>query len=153
MTQDAKSYTEQSMLREAVRSLDMTVLHYDADCIIAFVDREPEIKHVILTESETGLYLVNAPIEKMGIEIAETLILPDHIPPTRRQLIDLAILAEEKGCEILLCSEKDWVKLPEPMKLSLPIAYVKASLQVVAQPENYEQLLKKILTLTQGTSS
>ena len=53
MTQDAKSYTEQSMLREAVRSLDMTVLHYDADCIIAFVDREPEIKHVILTESET----------------------------------------------------------------------------------------------------
>ena len=92
-------------------------------------------------------------IEKMGIEIAETLILPDHIPPTRRQLIDLAILAEEKGCEILLCSEKDWVKLPEPLKLSLPIAYVKASLQVVAQPENYDELLKKILTLTQGTSS
>lgn len=57
------------MLREAVRSLDMTVLHYDADCIIAFVDSEPEIKHVILTESETGLYLVNAPIEKMGIDV------------------------------------------------------------------------------------
>ena len=92
-------------------------------------------------------------IEQMGIDIAETLILPDHIPPTRRQLVDLAILAEEKGCEFLLCSEKDWVKLPNPMKLSLPIACVKASLQVVSQAENYNQLLKQILTLTEEASS
>lgn len=88
-------------------------------------------------------------IEKMGIDIADTLILPDHIPPTRRQLVDLAILSEEKGCEFIICSEKDWVKLPDPLKLSLPIACMKASMQVVAQGENYDQLLKQVLSLTQ----
>lgn len=68
-TQTAKSYTEQDTLRAAVRSLEFTILHYDEAYIIAFVDSEPEIKHVVLTVNETGLYLVNAPIEKMGIDV------------------------------------------------------------------------------------
>jgi len=87
-------------------------------------------------------------VKKMGLDVAETLVLPDHIPPTRRQLVELGILAEEKGCELILCSEKDWVKLPDVSSLSLPLAYVKASLDVTMHQDHYDQLLADITNLT-----
>jgi tetraacyldisaccharide 4'-kinase len=83
-------------------------------------------------------------VEKMEAEISTKLILPDHIPPTRRQLVEFAILAEEKGCELILCSEKDWVKLSNLPQLPLPIGYLKASLEVVANQGHYEKLLVDI---------
>lgn len=87
-------------------------------------------------------------IETMGIEIAQTLILPDHVGPTKEQLTDLTLLAEEKGCELLLCSEKDWVKLPEISHLPLPIARLKASIEIVQGQSSYCQLLSDIAQLT-----
>lgn len=86
-------------------------------------------------------------LEEMGFEVVELLIVPDHTSPTRRQLIELALLSEEKGCEAILCSEKDWVKLPKNLNLSLPLAYLEASLEIVAQKEHYDQLLQDVKTL------
>jgi len=86
--------------------------------------------------------------QSLGIEVAATLTVPDHISPTRKQLMQLAIEAEEKGCERLICSEKDWVKLPDSLHLSLPIGYVKASLEVAYGQEHYQGLLQNILHLS-----
>lgn len=68
-TQTAKSYTKQDTLRAAVRSLDFTILHYDEAYIIASVDIAPEIPHAVLTDNETGLYLIDAPIGIEGVAV------------------------------------------------------------------------------------
>ena len=83
-TQTAKSYTKQDTLRAAVRSLDFSVLHYDDENILAAVDIAPEIPHDILTDSETGLYLIDAPIETEGVtvllESASFTLIQSEIP-------------------------------------------------------------------------
>lgn len=92
-------------------------------------------------------------VEDMNVEIVEKLILPDHVFPTMKQLVNLTILAEEKGCELILCSEKDWVKLPDTLEVSLPLAQVKASMEVVAGESHYNQLLLDIANLINRSRS
>lgn len=89
-------------------------------------------------------------LQKMGLDVAEVLTLPDHTTPSRHQLASLAILAEEKGCEALLCTQKDWVKLPEALSLSLPLGYVEASLEVVVGQSHYRDLLNQMKTCMKG---
>jgi tetraacyldisaccharide 4'-kinase len=59
-----------------------------------------------------------------GCEILETLEKPDHRPFTQEELQSLANRA--KGASLLVCTEKDAVKLPK--NLHLPIIPVKISL-------------------------
>jgi len=68
-TQEAKSYTKQDTLRASVRSLEFIVLHYDESYIIASVDTEPEIAHKLLTNDETGLYLIDGTIAIDGVTV------------------------------------------------------------------------------------
>lgn len=83
-------------------------------------------------------------LEKMGANLAETRIFPDHIAPTKQELIDFSLLAEERGCEMILCSEKDWVKLPKEWGVSLPVFYVEAYLEISAGREAYDEMLRSI---------
>ena len=83
-------------------------------------------------------------IESMGAHIAEKWILPDHMPPSEKELRDFVNLSEERGSQLILCSEKDWVKLPLHLQLTLPIAYVDAELQVVCENENYQKLIQMV---------
>ena len=53
-------------------------------------------------------------------------------------------LSEERGAQLILCSEKDWVKLPLHLQLTLPIAYIDAELQVVCENENYQKLIQMV---------
>jgi hypothetical protein len=83
-TQTAKSYTKQDTLRAAVRSLDFSVLHYDDENIIAAVDIAPEIPHAVLTDGETGLYLVDGIIDMKSVlvllESASFTLIQSDIP-------------------------------------------------------------------------
>ena len=92
-------------------------------------------------------------VEKMGAQIGEKLIVPDHRTPDESVLKKWALLAREKGCELLLCSEKDWVKLPAKSGLPLPVARVQARMEVAFNLEGYEELLSRVLSLTSDRKS
>ena len=85
--------------------------------------------------------------EDMG-KVAEKWILPDHIGPTGAALSLFAQKCVERGCDIIVCSEKDWVKLPMDQELPLPLGYLKAEMEVVTGKEHYETLLSRIGKLT-----
>lgn len=90
---------------------------------------------------------VNTVLE-MGGTVAEKWILPDHIGPTGAALSLFAQKCVERGCDIIICSEKDWVKLPMDQELPLPLGYLKAEMEVVTGKEHYETLLSRIGKLT-----
>ncbi len=86
-------------------------------------------------------------VSEMGGEIVEKWILPDHIGPTEEELFHFADRCAERGCDIIICSEKDWVKLPMDLDLSISLGFLKAELKVVTGKECYDELLEKIQTL------
>lgn len=88
-----------------------------------------------------------ATVEEMGGEIMDTWILPDHVGPKIKELKKFSERCMEGGCDLVLCSEKDRVKLPLDLECSLPIGTVKAELQVVMGEELYEKLLQNIIGL------
>jgi len=90
---------------------------------------------------------VNTVLE-MGGTVAEKWILPDHIGPTGDELLLFAQKCVERGCDIIICSEKDWVKLPMDQELPLPLGYLKAEMEVVTGKGHYEALLLRIGELT-----
>lgn len=82
--------------------------------------------------------------KEMGADIIETMTLPDHRAPSRKQLHIFSELCKEKGCELILCSEKDWVKLRPDLTVSLPLGELRAQLEVVIGQDVYKALLSKI---------
>ena len=82
--------------------------------------------------------------KEMGADVIKTMILPDHIAPSRKKLNMFSKLCKEKGCELIICSEKDRVKLQPDTTLCLPIGELKAQLEVVMGQEIYSTLLSKI---------
>ena len=91
-------------------------------------------------------YSFFATVQEMNVDLVDTLILPDHVTPNPAQLDDFMRLSEARGCELVLCSEKDWVKLSKPLNYALPIAYLEASLEVIFNQEEYYRLIKTIRT-------
>ncbi|MCY3974683.1 MAG: tetraacyldisaccharide 4'-kinase [Simkaniaceae bacterium] len=86
-------------------------------------------------------------VTDMGYSIRSTMLLPDHRAPTRDALRNFALRARAEGCERILCSDKDRVKLADPSAYALPIHYVKISLKIVAGQKYYERLLRDIISL------
>lgn len=77
-------------------------------------------------------------------EIVDTLFLNDHAPLQRDQLERFAKNSLEKGAEVLLCTEKDYVKLPRDM-FSLEIIPVEIGLKIIHGREHWEKLIDNIL--------
>ncbi len=86
-------------------------------------------------------------VAETGLEIIEKRILPDHSSLDAKQLTIWAQRARDRGCQILVCSEKDWVKLPPFDSLCLPIARLEAKMEVVFNAPIYQELLDKILQI------
>ena len=58
-------------------------------------------------------------------------IIADHMEYDFDVLADFAKSCKEKGAEMLICTEKDRVKLVESLQLQLPIAWVQMRLAFV----------------------
>ena len=87
-------------------------------------------------------------VKEMGAEVVDTLILQDHKSPKKeeaRRFIDRCI---ERGCDLIICSEKDWIKLPTNIEWSIPIGFLKAEMKIVHGLDQYNNILKKIRSLT-----
>lgn len=61
-----------------------------------------------------------------------------------KKIKGFAMDAKKKGATMLLCTEKDWVKCKLMDDLSLPIAWVRNSLEIKENQESWEELIESL---------
>jgi tetraacyldisaccharide 4'-kinase len=87
-------------------------------------------------------------VEEMGAIVVFSHFSPDHEIPKEAELKEIALQAEKKGASVLLCTEKDKVKLcTANLSTSLPIAWVKTRLEIVHNQAAWGELVDKIKLL------
>ena len=70
-------------------------------------------------------------------------IVPDHMPFDWKLFQKFVGESEAAGAEMLVCTEKDKVKLPPAMKCSLPIVWLKMKLTIVAGETEWKTFIRK----------
>lgn len=85
-----------------------------------------------------------AAVKGLGKTIVESLHRPDHKAPTVASLEAFARSCKEKGAKALVCTEKDFVKLPVLLNVELPIAVVKMKLEVKEGKDDWVKCIEKI---------
>lgn len=69
----------------------------------------------------------------------------NHTLPSPEEIQAFATKAKEEGAALILCTEKDWVKLPASFQTAIPIISVNIGLEVVEGKEHLEQFLTRVL--------
>lgn len=70
-------------------------------------------------------------IQQQGAHVIDSYFIADHMDYDFSELADFAKNCKEKGAELIICTEKDRVKLVESLQLALPIAWVQMRLVFV----------------------
>jgi tetraacyldisaccharide 4'-kinase len=83
-------------------------------------------------------------VQSLGGNVVEELHFPDHQTGDRETLKRFAEKCRDQGASMLLCTEKDKVKLPENLETVLPIGWVKMELEVVEGQEEWQNFIVKI---------
>ena len=84
-------------------------------------------------------------VRDLKSEIVETLLLRDHEFLQADSLQKFAENCRKKGAELLLCTEKDAVKLPSNVSACLKIKPIAIQLKITAGTEHWEKLIENIL--------
>lgn len=87
---------------------------------------------------------VEKTVEEGGGEVIHRWFLRDHTKPSFEKLHDFATLCENGGASVLLCTEKDKVKLPSSLSLAIPVAFLKIQLEVIEGLDQWQELLDRI---------
>lgn len=82
-------------------------------------------------------------VEKMGGRIVDELFLPDHDALDLNKLMIFCNEAKSLGAALLLCTEKDRVKLADAGDIELPLGWVKTHLQVVEGKEHWHAFIER----------
>lgn len=82
-------------------------------------------------------------LEVRGSKIVDEEFFLDHSKIDLLKLKKLSQRAKEKGALILLCTEKDAVKLPQEISLVLPIYFVEMDVEISHKGKKIEELLLK----------
>lgn len=83
-------------------------------------------------------------LESLGAVVIDRLYLPDHGGIDENRLAQFSEQARLKGAELILCSEKDRVKLNDDIRTSLPIAWTQIALEFTEGSEHWDELLENI---------
>lgn len=83
-------------------------------------------------------------LEEIGCQIVDRLISLDHFAVKKEDLERFAERCKTLGATTLVCTEKDAVKLPQGLRLCLPILPIEVDLSVVAGLEQWQNFLKMI---------
>lgn len=82
-------------------------------------------------------------VEKLGCSIVDHMFLPDHMPFSANELNVFAKRCKDKEVEILLCTEKDWVKLSS-FGCCIPVIALRVELEVIAGHSIWQHMLEQI---------
>lgn len=87
-------------------------------------------------------------LEKTGMEVVGYKFFNDHEEYSKEALREVTRFAEEKGAELLLTTQKDWVKIALLAKeiSEIEFAYLAIELEVVAGESELIGLLEKTIT-------
>ncbi|MBX9744636.1 MAG: tetraacyldisaccharide 4'-kinase, partial [Chlamydiales bacterium] len=83
-------------------------------------------------------------VKNLGATIVVEWIVADHEGVSTHELQEFARYAKSLGAKALLCTEKDAVKLPDSLELSLPLVYPEMEIQIAAGLENWQNIVDKI---------
>lgn len=81
----------------------------------------------------------------LGLDVVAFREYPDHHRYRREDVADLSHWAAAHGADIVLCTEKDWVKIQVPSLGGLPLAALRIELQFTAGQESIERRLGEVL--------
>jgi len=81
----------------------------------------------------------------LGANVIDQLILSDHRAVDEKMLSQFAERCRQKGAELLVCTEKDQIKLDKTVRLSLPIAWTEIILEFIEGSNHWEDLIQKII--------
>lgn len=83
-------------------------------------------------------------LKNLGALVMDRYFLIDHSFFDRKILQDFVQSCQTKGVSYIFCTLKDYVKLPQNLKTSLPILYLDYTLGIKYQKQEYEDLLTAI---------
>lgn len=81
-------------------------------------------------------------LESMGCKVISSIQKPDHISFTKEELEDFS--KKNKEAECLVCTEKDFVKIPKDLLITLPIIPVQISYFPVFGKEFLEKRIQEV---------
>lgn len=82
--------------------------------------------------------------QEASLLIKRTLICGDHKVPKAQRLTEFWSLCQNVGCQKLICTEKDYVKLPPSLKETLPIYYLSAELKITEGDSIFKNCLNTL---------
>lgn len=80
----------------------------------------------------------------LGANIVAEWLLMDHEKPDFADLERFIENAKSLGAQLVLCTEKDFVKIPLEHPFALPIVYPEMELKITAGRQNWQKLVDKI---------
>lgn len=84
-------------------------------------------------------------ISSLGADIVNVKFLSDHETMEEENLLDFAKRSKELGAELLLCTEKDKVKLNAFVsRVPLPVVWIKSYMVVTENRELWEDFIRRI---------
>lgn len=89
-------------------------------------------------------------VRACGAHVVATYFKSDHDSFTPE---DLEAFAKRSGADLLICTEKDWVKIPAGFKTHLPILALEGELEIVLGQEHWENIKSRILNGIQSHAS
>lgn len=85
-------------------------------------------------------------VELLGAKIVLKEFLADHQKMEGKKLLEFSDKAKNLGAEMVLCTEKDWIKL-ESITLPLPLGMVKQEVIITKNALAFDALIKQITKL------
>ncbi|HSX03855.1 MAG TPA: tetraacyldisaccharide 4'-kinase [Rhabdochlamydiaceae bacterium] len=86
-------------------------------------------------------------LKEAGADIVETMITLDHLSFPYQDLCLFSGKCKAAGAELLVCTEKDAVKLADHLDLSLPVVALKTELKIFSGEAYFIDLLQKVKLL------
>lgn len=84
-----------------------------------------------------------ATVEGEGAKIVTNYYIPDHMEYDPDALALFAQQSKDQGAEVLICTEKDRVKLVESLELALPVLYIKMQLKFVEGKAQWDSFIQR----------
>lgn len=89
-------------------------------------------------------HLFQKEVERLGGQVISGLELLDHEPVGVERLQRWANHCVALGAEALVCTEKDWVKIPQGLSLPLPLFYLEMEMEIVFGVETWKKCIAQI---------
>jgi tetraacyldisaccharide 4'-kinase len=143
----AQNYEQTCRRIEQYTKAPVVGIHYDAWKVVDLKGNEAES----LQNRKVALFCGIAQpeqfvstIEQMGAQIVAQKFYPDHFLYSHEELYELAGRWKEMGAEMMVCTEKDKVKLPEMHELPLPVFWIKIQPEVIEGAEALDEFIEKV---------